>query len=189
MFNRVLLYVAAIVIAVTSVITFPGIGIAAEPNAPAPLILDKIPPTWSQKLPGDQRFEVVLDGEGVLDKETGLVWQQSPNNSQWTWAGAIAHCSYFYTGGRYGWHLPTVEQLTSLIDRSVDTPLKLPAGHPFGQVEVSVDFGYWTASTYPGAPDFAFEVVFSTADFGGADKGTNDRYVWCVRGGQSYNAY
>lgn len=40
--------------------------------------LDQIPPTWSHTMPAAQRFEVVFDGEAVLDKETGLVWEQSP---------------------------------------------------------------------------------------------------------------
>ena len=36
--------------------------------------LDNIPPNWSKKIPGPERFTVVMDGEAVLDKETGLVW-------------------------------------------------------------------------------------------------------------------
>ena len=36
--------------------------------------LDNVPPNWSKKLPGSERFIVVMDGEGVLDMETGLVW-------------------------------------------------------------------------------------------------------------------
>ena len=35
-----------------------------------------IPHAWSQKLEASKRFEVVLDGGAVLDKETGLVWEK-----------------------------------------------------------------------------------------------------------------
>ena len=43
--------------------------------------LDQIPPIWSQKIAGSKRFELVMGGAAVLDKETGLVWEQSPNTS------------------------------------------------------------------------------------------------------------
>src|SRR3989304_768790 len=76
---------AAIVMAVAAMMFFPVMGIAGslEPSAaPAPTMktLNQIPPTWSQKLPAAQRFELVLDGYAVLDKETGLVWEKSPTN-------------------------------------------------------------------------------------------------------------
>ncbi len=35
-------------------------------------------PAWDQDLPANERFKLVLGGEAVLDKETGLVWEQSP---------------------------------------------------------------------------------------------------------------
>src|SRR3954467_14198402 len=38
--------------------------------------VDVIPPAWSQTLPAAERFQLVLGGAGVLDKETGLVWEK-----------------------------------------------------------------------------------------------------------------
>ena len=104
----------AIVIAVTLVTIFPVMGIAAGPESsvgPAPPILDNIPPAWSQKLPAAKRFELVLDNYGVLDKETGLVWQKRPGNRTFNWVNGLAQCSVTNIGGRAGWHLPTVAQL------------------------------------------------------------------------------
>ena len=68
----------------TAVLFMPGMVKAGnlEPSAgPGSTMktLDEIPPTWSQKLPAAQRFTIVLDGEAVLDKETGLVWEKSPD--------------------------------------------------------------------------------------------------------------
>ena len=54
---------------------------AAPQGNPQQEIADKvdlIPPAWSQSLPAPERFQLVLGGAGVLDKETGLVWEQTP---------------------------------------------------------------------------------------------------------------
>ena len=84
------------------------------PAAPAPTMktLDEIPPTWSQILPASERFELVINDEAVLDKETGLVWEQSPSISTFTWEAAINHCiSDYVVGGRQVWHLTTIGRL------------------------------------------------------------------------------
>jgi len=191
---------AAIVMTIAAMMLFPVIGIAGslEPSAaPAPTMktLDEIPPAWSQKLPGAQRFELVLDGVAVLDKETGLVWEQSPSIATNDWGFAFGQCASLEVGGRKGWHLPTIEQLTSLIDLSVSTSPKLPAGHPFTAVGTSATYYFWSATTYyawsatTNAPDttFASVVRFGDGLVGGYVKIDAYNHVWCVRGGQSYD--
>jgi len=175
---------------VVGILLVPVVSIAGnlEPSAaPAPTMktLDQIPPTWSQKLPAAQRFELVLDGAAVLDKETGLVWQKSPLTMYLTWPVAIAICAGQYVGGRQGWHLPTIEQLASLLDYSVSGSPWLPSGHPFTNVQSDY---YWSATTYAGDPDDAWIVSFYDGDVGYNGKTTSDGettsyYVRAVRGG------
>lgn len=77
-------------------------------------------PSWHQILPAAERFVLVMNNnEAVLDKETGLVWEKSPSTSTHFWNSAIYLCASLDVGGRKGWHLPTVEQLASLVDTSV----------------------------------------------------------------------
>jgi len=173
---------AVITLAFSLILFAPALGTANGPQGEPP-ILDNLPPTWSKLLPADQRFEVVLNGAGVLDKETGLVWQQSPWRSTWAWDAARAQCNSIEIGGRLGWHLPTVEQLTSLIDRTSDSGKMVPVGHPFGTVYGH--YPYWTATPYPGAPGFALMVDFVEGTTSGAAL-DNMYHIWCVRGGQSY---
>jgi hypothetical protein len=182
--KKIFVAIVATVFATIVVMFSLGAGIAAEGgsgNAPAPLILDKLPPTWSQIIPGERRFELVLNGEAVLDKETGLVWQQTVWRSRLTWESARVQCIESEVGGRLGWHLPTVEQMASLLDRNGDD-MNLPVGHPFDNV--GGRYPYWTATPYPGAPCCAYSVDLSTGELSGYPY-EGEIHVWCVRGGQS----
>lgn len=176
------------VIAVLLILPVMVIAGSLEPSAaPAPTMktLDQIPPTWSQKLPASERFVLVLDNAAVLDKETGLVWEKSPSTSTYTWTDAIYHCADLNVGGRKGWHIPTVEQLASLQDTSVGGSPKLPTGHPFIAVQ---SYYYWSATTNASTTTNAWDVSFLAGDVGNYVKTGND-YAWCVRGGQSHDAY
>lgn len=140
-----------------------------------------IPHAWSQKLEASKRFEVVLDGGAVLDKETGLVWEKSPEVIQ------IHHGTdeiYEYVcdkevGGRKGWRLPSVYELASLVDTTQQNP-SLPKGHPFTNIQNDY---YWTSTSWYGtnmAVSFKDgKVTSSYYDYSVGD----DLYVWCVRGG------
>ena len=104
-----------------------------------------IPPAWSQILPADKRFVLVMGGAAVLDEETGLVWEQSPDTATVDWLGALSSCNDRTVGGRKGWRLPTIQELTSLVDPTIAFPgPTLLSGHPFSNVPLT---GSWSATS------------------------------------------
>jgi hypothetical protein len=156
--------------------------------------LDEVPPTWSQLLDstdGDpqsgcdsSRFRCVMNGEAVLDRETGLVWTRVVNGSLRFWVDALDYCSVDeMSGGRLGWRLPKLEELLSLQDRSQPAP-RLPTGHPFVGVTLNA---YWSATTTWRWTDFANAAWFGDGVLVTAwsDKDDELRGAWCVRGGTS----
>ena len=77
------------------------------------------------------RFAVDPTDSLVFDKETCLVWEMAPASDLMVWAAAIEYCYNKYLGNRKGWRLPTIEELSSLVDlNNVPT---LPTDHPFLQ--------------------------------------------------------
>ena len=143
-----------------------------------------VPPAWSQNLRASERFQLVLASAAVLDKETGLVWEKSPDTTTRTWTSAIAYAYAKNVGDRKGWRLPTVEELASLVDPTQSNPA-LPSGHPFTNVQSNV---YWSSTTSVVDTSNAWVVLFSSGYVGYDGKSYGD-YVWCVRGGHGYDAY
>lgn len=179
-----------ITIALSLIIPCLSIAGSLEPPASAvdasgnPVPTMTTPPPWSQKLPAEERFVLVLDGEAVLDKETGLVWEKSPSTTTYDWIHAHFHCSQLKIGNREGWHLPTIEQLASLVDQTNRNPA-LPTGHPFTNVQSNL---YWSATTIPNSATVAWDVNFSDGAVDDDGKFLTV-YVWCVRGGQSHDGW
>jgi hypothetical protein len=143
-------------------------------------------PSWDQTLPASTRFIVLsnFNNQAVLDRETGLVWEQSPDSTGRIWEDAQIHCNRSKLGGRKGWRLPTVQDLASLVDPTVFFPGPvLPPGHPFSNVS-SI---YFSATTDASDATSAWVVVF---DDGFVDKISKAQtlFVWCVRGGQGPDA-
>jgi len=172
--------IAAIAFAVIATPVFA----ATPPTTQAILdAVNRIPPAWSQILPVTERFVLVMGGAGVLDKETGLVWEQSPNEPVHTWVEAHLFCNIKAVGNRKGWRLPTAQELASLIDTSnpAGNP-DLPAGHPFTNVQSSI---YWSATTDAGDSTRAWQVNFFFGNLAGGPESeikTDALLVWCVRG-------
>jgi hypothetical protein len=152
--------------------------------APASAVAQIAPsPWWGEPINTPDRFVVLAsyNNQAVYDQETGLVWERSPATTLRNWSFAVLACNISAVGNRYGWRLPTVQELASLIDPTVPAPgPTLPAGHPFSSVQSSA---YWSATTVLVDATQAWNVFF--------DLGTPGRQsrvdafgIWCVRGGQ-----
>ena len=124
----------------------------------------------------------VYDGM-VLDKETGLVWEQEPFGDPMNWASAVGHCYEREVANRMGWRIPTVEELAGLVDNDNASPA-LPSGHPFGSVQIN----YWTANTHASLPTTARMVTFDNGAVSQTHMSYATNYVWCVRGGRGFQA-
>ncbi len=136
---------------------------------------------------------LVMGGAGVLDKNTGLVWEQSPDTTRHVWSDkttvpvdARRHCLRRGTGGQMGWRLPSIHELTSLVvpGNPAGGP-DLPAGHPFSNVQSN---NYWSAATNVEFPTSAWVVFFGNGFVSTFSKSINT-FVWCVRGGGPLSEY
>jgi hypothetical protein len=99
--------------------------------------------SWTMPIVGATRFDTLANFNcaAVLDRNTGLVWEQSPSTQTYTWANAMQLCSTKIAGGTMGWRLPTTEEigtLTVFLSQGISsygiyqTTYGLPTGHPFG---------------------------------------------------------
>jgi len=140
---------------------------------------------WDTNNPTASRFAVLaaFNDEAVLDKNTGLVWEQAPLTFTRTWAGAVGHCLGKNVGGTRGWRLPSVAELASLIDPSLPEPF-VPASVFTGVQSAS----YWSAASLADAPAFAWSVIF-VGGFADPDDKDFTYFVWCVRGPTQESAY
>ncbi len=137
---------------------------------------------WDLVLPAAQRFVVLMafNNEAVLDKETGLVWERSPQTAGVSAATARLGCANKAVGGRKGWRLPSLPELASLVDPSVASPgPALSSGHPFTNVQSA---NYWSASVPAENPTLILGVGFNNGVALGLNKAFDQR-IWCVRGG------
>ena len=149
-------------------------------------------PSWDQKLQCDTpatcpRFIVLANwnSEAVLDRETGLVWEKVPSSEFREWGAASLKCAKLNLGGRGGWRLPTIQELTSLVDETQNP--KLPPGHPF-----TVQFAhpvnvYWSATPSPFTSAIALTLNFHNPGGIHEDHKDFETHAWCVRGGQGVN--
>ena len=140
---------------------------------------------WDQALPTGQRFVILsaFNNEAVLDKNTGLVWEQAPDATARPWATATSYCVNKNVGGTRGWRVPSVAELSSLIDPSLPAPF-VPAA-VFTGLQSSL---YWSATSSADIPTRAWPVFFSVGDVNPGLK-TSSHYVWCVRGGMNADQY
>ena len=140
-------------------------------------------PSWSQKLPAATRFIVLSNwaGEAVLDRETALVWEKAPKSTAYmALRAAHRYCLNSTVGGRKGWRVPSVQELSSLVDPTQASPA-LPVGHPF--VLDSIRDAVWSSTLTDETSAEGWGVIFVTSGNVGNSPVSSNFFVWCVRGG------
>ena len=148
------------------------------------IIGNQVSPTWNQTINNPSRFQLVLGGQGVLDKETGIVWEQSPSTSLLVLYDAQFYCNNLTKGSRMGWRLPTIQELASLMDPTASSGPMLPSGHPF--LNVKTDNVYWSATVYADVPGVQWIADFNSNGVTHLAN-SNSYYSWCVRSGEGVN--
>ena len=129
----------------------------------------------------------------VLDRETRLIWTRDANLiGQHNWLDCNSLCREFELGNRSGWRLPSVEELSTLIDPS-QTDLALPTGHPFVNVQYgSGIFAYWTSTNHENPDAAAWFVNFwrgAGPHLAGLANKSTSGHAWPVRGGSGGNSW
>jgi hypothetical protein len=134
-------------------------------------------------LAASERFIILpsFNNEAVLDKETGLVWEKSPQTTSARWSVARRTCAEKNVGGQKGWRLPFLPELQSLVDPSIAPPgPTLPPGHPFLAVQSAV---YWSETRVGDNPSGAWAVHFGLGGGAVFINWAHAVQAWCVHSG------
>jgi hypothetical protein len=120
-------------------------------------------------------YQVSPDGLVVTDLNTGLMWQRADDGVTRNWAAAISYCENLALGGHSDWHLPSRQELVSIVDYG----RSYPAINPAFSCENSY---YWSGSTAAGYPGYAW-LVYCYGGYAYYYNEGDSYYVRCVRGG------
>ncbi len=153
---------------------------------------------WGDKIDNvSKRFKVLNDfnDEAVLDKETQLVWERSPGETdgipgvdkddRQSWFEARLTCLNREIAGRKGWRLPSIPEVVSLVDPNESFPA-LPLNNPFQNIQSSE--GYVSATTNAQNDSTNWTVSLVRGEVFAVSKEARG-FVWCVRGGMNADAY
>jgi hypothetical protein len=126
------------------------------------------------------------NADGTLtDTVTGLLWQKTADGTARTWDDAGAYCANLALGSHsFGWRLPVLVELNTLLDLSVDTeadPTTVAVNPLFTGANGAVV--YWTATEDAGnlvnGTDNAWILNFNLAEDDVAAK-SSPNYTRCV---------
>lgn len=66
--------------------------------------------------------DLVVKGDAVLDRATGLNWQRADDGRTRNWQQALAYCATLDLDGHKDWRLPNIKELQSIVDYSHHAP-------------------------------------------------------------------
>jgi hypothetical protein len=99
------------------------------------------------------------NGDGTItDNVTKLMWQKTYAGATATWTNAVLNCELLSLAGHQDWRLPTVIELSSIIDFTLGPP-KIPINATY--FVGMKNFNYWTSTPAAGtSPPQAWTVEF-----------------------------
>jgi hypothetical protein len=133
-------------------------------------------------------------GNGVIrDNVTGLLWQQATapgiRDGKYDWKEAGDYCENLALGGYNDWRLPTIKELSMLVDSGVAFSGQInPIIDMTYFPETAADY-YWSSTPYSGDPGQAWTVDFAYGVVDYDTTTTNSFYVRAVRGEQFANRF
>ena len=158
-----------------------GSQVLTRPTVDKEALIADVIQNWQTAHSATNRFLTLPDfhNEAVLDKETGLIWEISPQPMAVTWNEARVTCVTRSTGGQKGWRLPAPAEMRSLVGPAVDSPIpNIPPGHPFLNIQPT---SYWTVVPEANEPSYAKYVDAFLGNVLSFIK-IYTYPAWCVRG-------
>jgi hypothetical protein len=157
--------------------------VVAGSSNPGPHSTATFTTTASPPVSISPRFQLLLGGLAVLDKETGLTWERIPSkiaNQKSSFQTARLECHRRMHANQIGWRLPSLDELASLIDTGRRSPA-LPAGHPFSLP--SGGMPVWTTTVDLDNPQVVYSVDIEYGNIRWLPKDTSAAFLaWCVKG-------
>lgn len=133
------------------------------------------------------------NGDGtVTDNNTGLMWQQVPSTSNYTWGEAVDYCDDLELSGYDDWRIPSLKELFSISDFNSGWPYIDTDYFNLASGEVTKDEQFWSSNYYAGVTveggsNAAFGVNHVTGHikaYSATSSGAiGGKYVRAVRGG------
>ncbi len=119
---------------------------------------------------------LLVSGDVVVHNKTGLSWQdnRSATSEKVTYEEAEKFCENLKAGKYNNWRMPTLQELSSIVDYTKYNPAILDGFSSGGSVY------YWSSTPYIGDSDKVWGINFKT---GATDaNGKNyTRHIRCVR--------
>jgi len=159
-------------------------GLVCERNPPAACA----DPNWAEWLVPNSQVDVTAgapnlesytdNGDGtVTDNVTGLMWQQAVPATKYAWADAVAYCPTLTLAGQSDWRLPSIVELSSIMDLGQSSPTINPTYFP----STPSDY-FWSASpSLSLSSSGAWVVRFEDGCTGHYDVSGSYNNVRCVR--------
>ncbi len=111
--------------------------------------------------PQNFTLKTVSGNKVVVDNNTGLVWEQSPSSSEYTWENRAIHCNELNSSNYAGintWRVPNPMELLTIVDNSTYNPA---TNSNFTGMPIENSTYLWTNNEHKKYTNYAY--VFSSS--------------------------